>query len=263
MGHRTYLVKSSDGNAEVLFEANNNIPFFWFFLISGSTIKKAEPEMIKAFTMPEEEAEAYFEQKGATTVLRLSKNEFLTNALSGKAFIQKHIPAKLQLYNDFVNYLTVKFNDHDILELDLIQIANFSDIYLFLKEIKGEVAAIRNNDFSGVHYYADENIFSYFTGYDGFYSDEFKNYSPEYAAAREKEVRARKSKTIKTSYTQKPHRPNGKPYIVKALFMIIVGVVFLIGCCKGFMKEGLSLKVAACTLFSLLILFVGILYFKR
>ncbi|SHG38433.1 hypothetical protein [Pedobacter caeni] len=261
MGHRTYLIKTSKDKSKELFEANNSIPFFWLTLIDLDTVEKTEPEMIKVDNLNEEQYEAYAEQDSSSTTLKISKTDFLKNAAEGAKFINKHFSKETALYHDFISYLDLTFDNNDVLELALMEMADFSDIHLLIKSLKEEINAIKNDNANEVAYHIDGNIFSNLTGYDRFLSDKFKNHSTDYRIACDNEDLARdiaRRKNIDTQQQtiQKEKRSNN----YTGFLMLFIGLIFMCACVFMITKEGITLQTISTLIFCLAILAGG--YFK-
>lgn len=257
MGHRTYLIKTSKEQPQELFEANNSIPFFWLTLIDINTVEKSEPEMIKLYHLNEEQSGEYLAQDISPATLKISKTGFLTNAADGAKFINKHFPQETGLYSDFVKYLDLTFDNSDTLELSLLEIANFNDVYLLIKSLKDEINAIKSDQFNGIAYYIDGNFFSNLTGSDRFLSDKFKDHSAGYRTAYENEDIARKKhiEAVKQTTSKEKRAKNYSGFM-----MLFIGLVFICGSVYGIIKEGFAMETIAGCLFSLAIIVVG--YFK-
>jgi hypothetical protein len=163
MGNTAYLIKNGKNSSQVLFEAKNTIPVFWFGLLDLPLIEKVENDLINSFNNDDEE---YFN-------IKISKETFIANLLSVKDFFQRYYIEKMNLYNDFIKYLDKTFTGNDLLELNILEIANFSDIKTFINGIKNILKNINANVNKLAPYGPDKNIFS-FVGYDEFYVDEFK-----------------------------------------------------------------------------------------
>lgn len=257
MGHRTYLIKASKAKSEELFEANNSIPFFWLTLIDINTVEKSEPEMIKLYHLNEEQSGEYLAQDISPAALKISKTGFLANAVDGAKFINKHFPQETGLYNDFVKYLDLTFDNSDTLELSLLEIANFNDVYLLLKSLKDEINAIKTDHINGIAYHIDGNIFSHLTGYDRFLSNKFKDHSTGYQTACENEDIARKKSFEAAKQTDKKEK-RSKTY--SGFMMLFIGLIFMCGIVFVMTKEGLVLETISGFFFSLAIIVAG--YFK-
>ena len=260
MGHRTYLIKTSAGRSNELFEANNSIPFFWLTLIDVATVEQAEAEIIEVYNLNEEQSEAYLAQNGYPATLKVSKTRFLKNTLDGAKFIKEHYPSETALYHDFVSYLDLTFDCDDMLELSLIEMANFNDINTLIKSLKDEVSAIKSNRINDINYHHDGSIFYSLTGYDRFLSDQFKNHCVDYRLACEKEdVIKRKNIGASKQAAEREKRSNS----YKGFMMLLIGLVLMSACFFIVRKEGVNLTMIASFIFCLTLVVVGYFKIKR
>lgn len=257
MGHRTYLIKTSKAQSEELFEANNSIPFFWLTLIDIVTVEANEPEMIKVFNLSEEQLQEYLIQNSDPITLKISKIEFLKNAADGAKFINKHFSKEAELYNDFIRYLDLTFDNSDTLELSLLEMADFNDVNVLINSLKNEISAIKNDNVNGITYHIDGNVFSHLTGYDRFLSNKFKDHSTGYRTAFENEDIARKKSFDAAKQTDRKEK-RSKTY--SGFLMLFIGLIFMCGIVFVMTKEGLVLETIAGFFFSLAIIVAG--YFK-
>jgi len=259
MGHRTYLLKTSKEQSEVLFEANNSIPFFWLTLIDINAVEKSEPQLIKVWNLNERQSADYAEQNIDSASIKNSKTEFLKNAAEGATFINKHFPNEIKLYNDFISYLKLTFDSNDVLELSLMEMANFSNINILIQSLKNEINAINTNDISNITYHANGNIFSNLTGYDRFLLDKFRNHSTEYQIACDQEDNTRnvtKKKYIDSS------RLSANKKRRSGIKMLVVGILFMVACILLITKEGMTTATVSTFIFCLTLLVVGYLKLK-
>lgn len=253
MGHRTYLTNTSKEQSKELFEANNSIPFFWLTLIDIETIERSEPEIIKVYKLDDENAEQGID----STTFKISKSDFLKNAGNGAKFIKKHFPNEIELYNDFISYLDLTFNSSDILELSLIEMASFNDVYILIKSLKDEINAIKTDNIGNISYHTEGNLFSNLTGYDRFLLNTFKNHSNGYRIACENED-ALKKINIDASKLNAKKEKRSKSY--RGFLMLFIGLIFMFGSVFVMTKEGITLETTGAFIFGLALLVVS--YFK-
>jgi wobble nucleotide-excising tRNase len=249
MANVAYLIKTSGENSEEFFEANNTIPLFWFNLLNLNVIKNARKNLVKSFNNEDEE---YF-------TIKLSKTVFMKNLYLGKSFIENNYDNKKDLYNEFINYLDKKFNEMDILELNILEIANFFDS---MENLVGDITNIIKNINSNINklipFEPGENIFS-FVGYDGFFGNEFANYSKEYREYCTNEIKENKEKIEKDNFKKKVYEIKEK---ISNIIMCIGGTMFIGLCIFGIIKSGNYLMGIMGISLGLVSLIIGILKIK-
>jgi hypothetical protein len=170
MRNRAFLRKTTKKISEKLFEANNSsIPIFWFNLFDFTLIEKIENDLINS----------YHNDKEEFIGITIKKEIFIANLNFSKIFIEKYYKEKINLYNDFINYLDKTFTENDVLELDILEMANYDGVENLITEIKEIMKNIKKNADNFHSFEPDKSIFS-FVGCDVFLKNEFKNYSKDY-----------------------------------------------------------------------------------
>jgi hypothetical protein len=241
MANRIFLSKASGE----LFEGINTIPVFWLHLLDKNLIEETENEVINYYERNADDDEENEER----IIIKISKRTFIQNLNSGKKFVEENHNGKIDLYNNFINYLDKKFNENDILELDITEIVWFFD------DASSFIRAVKNYNFK-----ADETIYSY-VGYsyaDG--GEHFGNYSKDYAEYIEKEKKERKlnnNKHEKQIKLEKIKRRIGN------IFLCIVGIAFIGGAIFGIIKTGNFFMGIVTIIFGIISLGVGILKLKE
>ena len=219
MGNRAYLIKTSKEKSEELFESNNTIPLFWFTFLDFDTIEKFGKNLIDYYNHccdsdnNKEEIEA--------VNIKIPKQTFIKNAIAGKQFIEENYPDKVDLYNDFLKYLDSKFNETDLLELNIFEIGNFDGMENLVGEIKNIVKNIKEN-INKIHPFTpDESVYSYVGG-DDFLENQFREYSADYLEyGLNEERKLRDKESVK-------HQSNTKvKEKFKNIFMCIGGIAFV------------------------------------
>ena len=220
MANCAYLIKTSKENSEELFEANNTIPLFWFALLDDEIIEKFEQKIIDFYHKFNDSEEEYDDAVN----IEIPKQTFLKNLGEGKRFVEGNYKDKVNLFNDFIKYLDEKFNEDDILELNIVEMANFDGVEFLFKNIKNVIDSIRDSRFivqSGFE--PLDSVYS-FVGNDVFFNNDFRNYSKDYledCLKEEKERELRNKKFAKQSSKEKVKEK------FKNIFMCIGGVAFI------------------------------------
>lgn len=234
MGARVYLMKSSKGAVTDLFEANNEIPFFWYTLLSVESIENVEEEFRRVWNLDENAYNEYLENGLMTTNIKVSKPEFLENIQNSKEYISKNIPEKLNLFVDFTRYLEQKLEDEGILELALFEVADFDGVENFIKKLKREINTIRKGNKSKKNFVDNDFLL---VGYDRFLDDEFKNYSADYSICCEKEI---KEKQAKDAAQKGKERKSKTKRIIERIFMSIVSLIMILYGIMVIIAEGVE-----------------------
>jgi hypothetical protein len=239
MSNRAFLSKSSGE----LFEAINTMPVFWLHLLDKNLIAKTENEVINYYKRNVDDDD------DERIIIKIPKKTFIQNLNSGEKFVRENHNSKIELYNNFINYLDKEFNENDILELDITEIIWFFD------DAGSFISAVKNYKFR-----ADETIYSY-VGYscvDG--GDNFGNYSKdyaEYAAKEEKERELIKNKDKKQIKIEKIKSA------IENIFLCIVGIAFVVGSIFVIIKTGIIFMGIVIIIFGIISLSVGILKLKK
>ncbi|HMG08471.1 MAG TPA: hypothetical protein VK609_08175 [Mucilaginibacter sp.] len=259
MGHRTYLIKTTAEESKDIFEANNSLPVFWLTLIKLQDMEAVEGEMKKVYNLwdDEEVYEKYEEEHPGSAHVKVYKPQAMSNAQLTLPFINNNFPVHAALFHEFINYLDLIFKDDDILELDIISLANYSDIDIFIKNVKDDLEAIATQNAQKVSGYFNDKEFRYaLTGFDIFEGYSFKNHSKAYQIADERSVQAHQQyfhEKAVLSESQKKKRAR------KAIILIIFGILFLYVPYRGVIKVGIAnISVIACLLISLAAIGIGI-----
>ena len=216
MANRAYLIKTSKENSEELFEASNTIPLFWFTLLDTEIIEKFGQKIIDFYHKFYDNED---EEDGDAVNIEIPKQRFLKNAGEGKRFVEENYKDKVNLFNDFIKYLNEKFNETDILELNILEMGHFDGIENLISEIKNIVTNIKNN-VNEIFSFKTGSSISSLVGYDDFCGNDFKNYSKDYLEdwlKEEKERELRNKKSAKEKVSEK----------FKNIFMCIGGVAFI------------------------------------
>ncbi|MCZ4243598.1 hypothetical protein [Pedobacter punctiformis] len=257
MGHRVYLNITTKETSEEIFEANNTIPLFWLTLLNRKIIDDFEIGLNLL-----EVNKGNKEREPEYSLLKIGREHFLENAETGKKFIENSFPTHLQLYNDFIYYLKLIFKSNQFIEVDVLEIANFSSPSALLHDLRNDVEAIKNNNPKKIIFYSDKfkTPFS-LTGYDGFFKNEFKIYSQDYNAEIIKQEQERKSDIERKESRNRKEKISRK---IKGILMILFGCILLGTCAIGIINEILSTSMEIGTaIFGFLSIITGIAKVKN
>lgn len=253
MAGTAYLRKTSGELSEELFTANNTIPLFWFNLLDLNLIQNNEEDLLKYDYNEDYEDDEY-------VVIKLPKNVFMANLNSGKIFIEKHYPDKINLYNDFINYFDTKFHVNDIMELDILEISGFFDeIEDFIREIKNILVNIERNINDLTPFAPGKNIFL-FTGYSVLSGNAFVHYSQEYSDYWQNEQNENKKKLKEADRKKRVPAIKAK---ANGIFLCLGGIAFMGGGVYGLIKTEDYFMGIGSILFGAVIMFTGILHLRK
>jgi len=222
MANQAFLIKTSKEKSEELFEANNTIPLFWLTLLDADIIKKFGQKIIDHYNnyYNNDNNSEDDEREAEGVNIKIPKQTFLKNANEGKRFIEENYKDKISLFNDFVKYLNDKFDETDILELNITEIGNFNGIENLVNDIKNITANIKRNVNKIRPFEPDSTIFS-FVGYDDFFANDFRNYSKDYLEYCLNEEKERELRNKKLAKQQSKEKRKEK---FKNIFMCVGGI---------------------------------------
>lgn len=242
MGHRTYLISTNRERSEILFEGNNFLPFFWLTLLRLSDLEQAEPAMRKAYQWLLEE-----EQAAENATIRVPKAVAITNGLATCSFMEDNFPDKLEFYRDFIHFLDQHTQEDDILELDVLALADFEGIDAFITHLKATLSAIEMYEAEKVSGYFQDDQPAAFVGFGAFPGDQAGKYSNAFTPRR----------SAAAVPPPKPKNAVTKTSLPAAIGVILAGVALLYIPYKGFLKEGITLVVIFCLLAAVTVVVMG------
>jgi hypothetical protein len=229
MANRAYLLK----NGEVLFEQKNTISFFWFCLLDTDSINNAAPDMLRIFD--DEESEE-------TANIKLSKKTFMRNLTQRKQYIAKKYGGQTSwngagdielLYDNFVEYLDRVFDENDMLEMDVLEMANFNDMTTLIRQMNLMLLAIDTGEPTDDNPFASYDTAGLFVGWDSYYGNEFEKYSGVYADYLDEIKERRQTKAANTAKVKSDGLIRKQIYyaILSALtvVLLVIGMIFQSG----------------------------------
>jgi hypothetical protein len=290
MGYETLLSIESAEDGRVLFEAHNGAPLFWYCLLDNRAIEDAALRLRKAWS---QEADAYygptvFDPKTDERVveedawdvptflydhqglaeMKLERADFLQNAQEARSYIENKLPDRLALYDDFIVYLNKALPPQSHLCLWIYIADEHASPYggrewdiedeAFICETREIISDIKNGVTPKHLYYRADDIFTSLIGYDRFLEDNFKDHSPDYCAAVEKENEA---KEVREALAQTAKKKKRRKTIIAAVGMTLIGVVFTFGGIGMFITQGAGFGSLGCIILGLMCLAYGIVHF--
>jgi hypothetical protein len=246
MSHRIYLIRRSAENTDIIAEANNLLPFFWLTLIRQVDLEAKVPEMENiAQLMGDEEAyEQYQDNDIGAANIKIDATAAITNAKSAVHFISLHFPHVAELFTDFIDYLCQRVQPNDVLELDIIAIAGFTDMPTFIQTLREELKDIQQQRPEKISGYFEGDVTYSLTGYAGDFE--------------------KRSAGFKKLADVKNQRPK-KPYVkriplesaqlrsrrIKAGILLLIGIGITIAAVMYMKRNGISLAFSVWVLFGL------------
>jgi hypothetical protein len=146
MGHRAYLIIRTEAGEGELFEATNQLPFFWLTLLDQAALAHAAPAWDYAhrlWLLDPLEQDNYADIWPAPTNLVVEKPALLQNIAKANRLLQAGYPELLAAYQEFARYLLAHLpgpNDH--IHLNLFALSSFTSPAELLQSLHEQLAAL-------------------------------------------------------------------------------------------------------------------------
>jgi hypothetical protein len=188
--HTSYLMRNTGPDTECLFESCFSIPLFWLALIDTRVIGKMGEELKRLFLRSSRRI-----MSRSRTAIRLPGEYMLKNAERNKAFFREFHPGLTELYGEFTAWLSLAFPGGDSLELDIIEITDFNATIRSLNQVKDVVRSIqlRENPDRYFEIFGPAKDPLSMAGDDRRFRNQFRDFSPAFAAFRAREEKDRKT----------------------------------------------------------------------
>ena len=243
MGQRSFLYLNDTKRQVFLFEANNSLPFFWLLLADTDTIGHRIQEW-KAFerfqqTHTEEETERYLEEHTQNIVL--SPALCKRNIERGRAFLRRHFPDALPLFDDFASTILSRFATGDRLEMDITQFSAFyPDTEAFYTALRKETDAIAADQPADLQFIMPDDLVGSGSGFESIDNKDFATLTSYRAAV-----------ALRSVPVQRPgHKAHKKSSIVYAGILLLCPL-FSILVYKMYREEGPNFKVVLTALLNI------------
>ena len=199
MANRSYIYLKNGDETRVLAEGIYTIPYFWQLFWGEEELQAAIDLWKKVEELEKEDkekAEEFYQEQNMGVTLSIEK--FQQNA-HNRSFLEQHAPQTLQLYDDFVRYITANIKGGDTLGFDVLEIISMDELSISSDKLLKNVRAIQQNrpedlDFS----LADEDLLGGAMGFPDAYAS---NMLPENnilnSVAYQDELKKRKSQKNK------------------------------------------------------------------
>lgn len=200
MANRSYIYLKNGDETRVLAEGIYTIPYFWQLFWGEEELQAAIDLWKKVEELEKEDkekAEEFYQEQNMGVTLSIEK--FQQNAHHNRSFLEQHAPQTLQLYDDFVRYITANIKGGDTLGFDVLEIISMDELSISSDKLLKNVRAIQQNrpedlDFS----LADEDLLGGTMGFPDAYAS---NMLPENnilnSVAYQDELKKRKSQKNK------------------------------------------------------------------
>lgn len=160
MANRSYIYLKNGDETRVLAEGIYTIPYFWQLFWGEEELQAAIDLWKKVEELEKEDkekAEEFYQEQNMGVTLSIEK--FQQNAHHNRSFLEQHAPQTLQLYDDFVRYITANIKGGDTLGFDVLEIISMDELSISSDKLLKNVRAIQQNrpedlDFS----LADEDL---------------------------------------------------------------------------------------------------------
>lgn len=200
MANRSYIYLKNGDETRVLAEGIYTIPYFWQLFWGEEELQAAIDLWKKVEELEKEDkekAEEFYQEQNMGVTLSIEK--FQQNAHHNRSFLEQHAPQTLQLYDDFVRYITANIKGGDTLGFDVLEIISMDELSISSDKLLKNVRAIQQNrpedlDFS----LADDDLLGGAMGFPDAYAS---NMLPENnilnSVAYQDELKKRKSQKNK------------------------------------------------------------------
>lgn len=174
MANRSYIYLKNGDEVRVLAEGIYTIPYFWQLFWDEEELQAAIDLWQKAEELEKEDKEKTEEfYRTQDTGIALSDENFHQNARRNRSFLEQHAPQTLQLYDDFVCYITANIKEGDTLGFDVLEIISMDELPIASDKLLKNVRAIQQNrpedlDFS----LADEDLLGIAMGFPDDYASD-------------------------------------------------------------------------------------------
>ena len=146
MANRSYIYLKNGDEARVLAEGIYTIPYFWQLFWGEEELQAAIDLWQKAEELEKEDKEKAEEfYRTQDMGIALSVENFHQNARRNRSFLEQHAPQTLQLYDDFVCYITVNIKEGDTLGFDVLEIVSMDELPIASDKLLKNIRAIQQN----------------------------------------------------------------------------------------------------------------------
>jgi|GEM_PF-5863377 len=239
MGHRTSLYIRQEGTAETLFEGNNLLPFFWVTLLDKDLVAGKTAAWQQLEQLIDDETDNAISAPGLTSPdIHIRQDVLEANIARGRLYIESALPELSDFYRQFTDYLLAKTTTvKNGVYLDIIRIANFSDVASFTYDLYRMLDAFETHNSESAGIGTDKISFTGFPAHKDFTLPE----TPELGHFLRSQQRLQQQRDDQHRRQNIPKTGNLWLWYGGILF----GLLFLAASYRGYKKEGLSYMVIA------------------
>ena len=200
MANRSYIYFKNGDETRVLAEGIYTIPYFWQLFWGEEELQAAIDLWQKAEELEKEDKEKTEEfYRTQDTGIALSDENFHQNARHNRSFLEQHAPQTLQLYDDFVCYITANIKEGDTLGFDVLEIISMDELPIAFDKLLKNVRAIQQNRPEDLDFYlADVDLLGIAMGFpDDYASDMLPEDNILKSAAYQDELKKRQNQESK------------------------------------------------------------------
>jgi len=228
MGNRSYLYLKNSKREHPVFEANNSLPFFWIAILDKDGLSDQIQQWRNyekfAETHTEEECEDYLTQYSNTIVIVQSR--FNENASRSRIFLKENFAESLPLFDDFVEFINLKFEADDHLEMDITQYAAFyPSLDHFYDDLTSELDAIDTHQAAKIKFLLPDDLIAGGSGFQAISSDEFSK-STAYQDAKQQRTN--------------PPQPFSRKALIVAAIILLLCPLFSYWAYHIYIKDGFN-----------------------
>lgn len=146
MANRSYIYFKNGDETRILAEGIYTIPYFWQLFWGEEELQAAIDLWQKAEELEKEDkekAEEFYRTQDMGVALSVEK--FRQNAHHNRSFLEQHAPQALQLYDDFVRYITANIKEGDTIGFDVVEIISMDELLIASDKLLKNVRAIQQN----------------------------------------------------------------------------------------------------------------------
>lgn len=146
MANRSYIYFKNGDETRVLAEGIYSIPYFWQLFWNEEDLQAAIDLWKKVEELEKEDKEKAEEfYRTQDMGIALSVEKFQQNAHHNRSFLEQHAPQTLQLYDDFVCYITANIKEGDTLGFDVLEIVSMDELPIASDKLLKNIRAIQQN----------------------------------------------------------------------------------------------------------------------
>lgn len=173
MGNRTSLLIKKDNTYLTLFEGNNTMALFWVMLMTPNDLASLVAKLEEYNRL--EEAESLPDDFDTSMIL--SRDAALALAISRRHYVELYYSSLVELFDDWIIFLTNEPSDDNKLYLEL---SEYIEFYSTIEEFHSDFLNILQKIDNDIQLPDFRNTVSELTGFEGWGSGKFREVSHAY-----------------------------------------------------------------------------------